>query len=367
MWLVDTTLRDGEQTPGVVFSPDEKIAIAKSLCEAGVQELEIGTPAMGDEEIAAIRAVVRLNLPCRLTVWCRANLNDIEQARRTGAEAIHISLPVSAIQLHAINKNRSWVLKSIDQLTTIARRYFDYVSIGAQDASRADPAFLTRCAKTTQRAGADRLRLADTVGVWNPFQIHSVISDLRQSVPRLAIGFHGHNDLGMATANTLAAAQAGAASVDVTVNGLGERAGNAPLEEVVLALRMALHKTCGINTQRLFDLSTFVAQVSGRPIPANKPITGSAVFCHESGIHVQGILSDRRTYEPFQPEVVGQMESKIIVGKHSGTAAIRHVLSGQGINLDPQKAQELLRRVRTISSNSKAPIAAKTLASLCSN
>jgi homocitrate synthase NifV len=366
MWLVDTTLRDGEQTPGVVFSLDDKIAIARSLADAGLQELEIGTPAMGEDEISAIQAVTRLMLPCRLTVWCRAIAQDIDQAIRTGAEAIHISLPVSAIQLHAMKKSRTWVLRGIEKMVAYARPHFNYVSIGAQDASRADPAFLARCAKAAQRAGADRLRLADTVGVWNPFQTHSIISDLRQSVPNLAIGFHGHNDLGMATANSVAAAVAGAASVDVTVNGLGERAGNAALEEVVMGLRVSTHKTCGINARRLYGLSTLVAQASGRPIPANKPITGANVFCHESGIHVCALLADHRTYEPFQPEEVGRSERQMVVGKHSGSAAIRHLLADQGIDINQNEAEKLLAQVRTASASKTGPITPEILIGMCS-
>jgi homocitrate synthase NifV len=198
------------------------------------------------------------------------------------------------------------------------------------------------------------LRIADTVGIWNPFQTHAMLLSLRADVPELPLGFHGHNDLGMATANTLAAVQAGVASVDVTVNGLGERAGNAPLEEVVMALRLTLNKACGIDAGRLCELSELVARASARPIPIAKPITGAGVFRHESGIHVRAILSDARTYEPFAAESIGQRKTEIVLGKHSGTAAIRYVLAEQGIRVDAAEAAQLLASVRSAVFKAKA-------------
>ena len=199
------------------------------------------------------------------------------------------------------------------------------------------------------------------MGVWNPLQVHAVISSLAGRRGPIAIGFHGHNDLGMATANTLAAVAAGARSVDVTVNGLGERAGNAPLEELAMALQVSCRRPSGIDTRALTELSRLVARASGRPVAVSKPVVGQHVFHHESGIHVRGMLDDRRTYEPFLPERVGAGPSRIVLGKHSGTAAVRHVLNQRGFTPTPDEIQELLASLRsraaTGSASSRAALA----------
>jgi len=355
--IQDTTLRDGEQTAGVAFTLEEKLAIARALVDMGVPELEIGIPVMGSEEQEVVRTLLALKLPARLVVWGRAHGEDIAAARRCGAPCLHLSIPVSEQQIQRkLGRDRAFVLAAIARHVQDALDLGMEVSVGAEDASRADPAFLLQVAEQAQRSGARRLRYADTLGVLDPFTTREVMANLRRHVD-LELEMHAHNDLGLATANTLAAVLAGATHVNTTVNGLGERAGNAPLEEVVMALRHAGGRETGIDTRRLPAVSQLVVTASGRPVAANKSVVGEGVFTHESGIHVDGLLKSPLNYQGFDPAEVGRAH-RLVLGKHSGAHGVSAAYRALGIELTPAEAQLILVRIRRLAvSEKRAPSA----------
>ena len=358
----DTTLRDGEQTAGVVFANREKVRIARLLDEIGVDQIEAGIAAMGGDERDTIEEIAHLGLRASVLGWNRANTNDIKTTLDCGVDAIAISLATSDIHIQTkLMKDRDWVLNTIRESVAFAKaeRPEIYVSVNAEDASRTELGFLIEYAKAARAEGADRIRFCDTIGLMEPFRTYEVIKHLREE-SGLEVEMHTHNDFGMAVANAIAGIHAGANWVNVTVGGLGERAGNAALEEVAMALKYIEGFDLEMDTARFREVGEYVMKAAGRQIPVWKSVIGTTMFAHESGIHADGVIKNPKTYEVFAPAEVG-LERQIVIGKHSGSRSLELKFHEYGIEVTKEEATELLPRVRTMAIELKRSLFDKEL------
>lgn len=361
--LEDTTLRDGEQAPGVAWSKAQKTQILVALIAAGVRWIEVGIPQMGGEEFEFVAEARRYSNQARLIAWNRGVRDDVELSLSMGYDAIHIGLPTSDIHLaSSVGKSRDWVVERAVDLVHLAKDRGAFVSISAEDVGRTDLGFLQEYAGRVSDAGADRLRLSDTIGILTPEEYGRRVEAVVSTAP-IDVQCHCHNDFGLAVANTLAGLRAGARYFHVCVNGIGERAGMPDLAQVVMALRELYGRDLGIDTPQLTRLSALVALEAAAPLPPWTPVVGRNVFAHESGIHSNGMLKDSKSFEPMSPEAVGG-ERRIVIGKHSGRAAIGHVLESLQIVPDPDVLPLALKQVRAASIAAGGEISPNQLADI---
>jgi len=358
--LIDTTLRDGEQTAGVVFAKHEKVRIASLLDEIGVPAIEAGYPILGEMEQECIQAVVDAGLNMDISAFCRARPEDVEAAAQCGVQSVVLSISTSDIHLQRkFGRPREWALERIGTAARTAKSLGLRFTVSAEDASRTDIEFLEQYYSLGIKEGAERVRYCDTLGVDHPFRIYRRIQTLKEALP-VPIELHMHNDFGMATANVMSGLRAGADGVAVSVGGLGERTGNSSLEEVVMALKHLYGVDLGLDTTRFREIAEYVAAASSRAIPVWKTIVGTNVFAHESGIHVDGVLKNPKNYEVFSPEEVG-LERQLVVGKHSGSHTIYYKFQEFGIELTQEEVQDILALAREMAVDLKRALFDKEL------
>jgi len=359
--IIDTTLRYGEQTAGVVFSKHEKLRIAKMLDEINISEMEVGTPALGEIEMDIIKEISASKLKAKLFVYCEAKPENMKLAAESGVKNVIINISTSDIHIkHKYGKNKSWVISKLRETITEAKRNgIDDFIVSAEDATRTDLEFLLKVLHLAKNKGAYRFRICDTVSKFDPFRTFLWINTILSSTD-FPIEVYNHNDLGMATANAMAAIRAGASSLVVSVNALGEGTGNAALEEIIMALKYLENIELGINTSKFREISEYVAKASSRAVPVWKAIVGTNVFAHESGIHADGVLKNPKNYEVFEPGEVG-LTRQLVVGKHSGSHTILHKFKEFGIDLTDNDANELLALSRSMSVDLKRPLFDKEL------
>jgi len=362
--IFDTTMRDGEQSPGASMSLEEKLELAKILEDMGVDVIEAGFPIASNGDFEAVREVSKIVTESAVAGLCRANQMDIDRCAEAIKHAkrgrIHIVIATSPLHMaHKLQMEPSAVLDAITRSVTHARNLCGDVEWSAEDATRSEPEFLRRAIETAIRAGATTINLPDTVGYTYPSEYADLFRDMISTVEGadgVVFSTHCHNDLGLAVANSLAGVQGGARQVECAINGLGERAGNAALEEIVMALkvrsdRLPFHTR--VQTQHITRASRYVSAITGFPVQFNKAIVGKNAFSHESGIHQDGMLKNRETYEIMRPEDVGQGGSNLVMGKHSGRHAFREKLKALGYDLGQNALNEAFGRFKDLADKKK--------------
>jgi 2-isopropylmalate synthase len=359
--IFDTTLRDGEQTPGVSFTADDKIEIARQLSKLGVDTIEAGFPSSSEGEKKVVKDIVKIGLTSEICALTRATKGDIDAAIDCDVDLIHVFIPTSPVQMkYAVNLTPEQVLSATVESIEHVKKHGLKCEFSPMDATRSEMPFLKQVCQAAEKAGMDRLNVPDTVGIMIPKTTIKLIEELK-TVVKVPISTHCHDDFGLAVANSLAAVEAGAAQVHVAVNGLGERAGNASLEEVVMALHSIYKYKTGVNTRLLYSTSRLVSSLSGIAVQANKAIVGENAFAHESGIHTRGVTEKPLTFEPIDPELVGRTR-KLVAGKLAGTSGIKAELEEVGIHPTEEQIKEIVQRVKELGDKGKMVTDADLLA-----
>ncbi|MFP3191761.1 MAG: 2-isopropylmalate synthase [Thermoproteus sp.] len=342
----DTTLRDGEQMPGVSLTVHEKVEIGLALDDLGVDYIEAGFAAVSPEEAEAVRRIARDASRAVVASLARANKADVDAAVDADVDMVHVFIATSDLHMrYKLRMDRGEVLRRIAESVEYAKSRGVKVLFSAEDATRSDLSFLAEAFKTAIEAGADEINVPDTVGVMTPGRMRHLVEYLKARLPPVPMHVHCHDDFGMAVANTIAAIEAGADVAQVTVNGFGERGGNAALEEVAAAARFLLGMEVGLRLERLYETSRLVARLFGIQLQPNKAVVGDNAFSHESGIHVHGVLNNPFTYEPMTPEAVGNRR-RIVLGKHSGRHSVEWALKQMGIEPEPRLVDYLVSRIK---------------------
>ena len=344
--VYDTTLRDGEQTPGVCLRTPEKLQIAKKLDELGIHQIEAGFPVVSNEEKRSIKAIVKEDLDAQILVLSRTKKSDIDTAIDCDVDGIITFMGTSDLHLkHKIKMTREEILNVCMSSIEHANDHGLFVAFSAEDATRTDLEFLKQLYKKADNYGVDRVHIADTVGAISPYGMDYLVKEIRPIV-KAEIALHCHNDFGMALSNSIAGLLAGANAVSTTVNGIGERAGNCSLEELIMTLKIIYGIDLDFDISKFYEISKLVESLTHMKIPDNKPIVGKNIFRHESGIHVDAVIEEPLTYEPFLPEMVGQ-QRRIVLGKHSGCRAVRAKLNECGIDVTKDELCKIVEQVKS--------------------